>query len=120
LPGDSPAGGTPTGAPGDNESLEKLLEGLNLDFEAIDEKNDRYPLPSGTPGQPGSTPAENQTPVQGESAPAPGTTASPPADEPPAQRAAPPVQDSAPTESSGDSGATPQSENASADADQPE
>jgi hypothetical protein len=120
LPGDSPAGGGPTGTPGESESLEKLLEGLNIDFGAIDETNDRYPLPSGTPVQPESPPpAENQTPEQGEGAPATGQTA-PPADQPPAQSDAAPAQETTSANSSGDSSASSRTDDASADADQPE
>jgi hypothetical protein len=119
LPGDSPAGGT-TATPGEAESLEKLLEGLNLDFGAIDEKNDPYQLPSGAPGQPGSTPAETQTPEQGESTPVQGPAPVSPADPPPAQGDAPPAQESAPADSSGDSSTGSQTESANSDADQPE
>ncbi len=66
LPGET--GGVPAGTPADGESLEKLLEGLQLDFGAVDEKNDPYKLPEGTPAQPGSSPAE-QAPAQGETQP---------------------------------------------------
>lgn len=119
LPGDSPTGGMPTSTPGEGESLEKLLEGLNLDFGAIDEKNDRYQLP-GTPGEPASPPTQNQTPEQGEGAPAQGQAPASPANEPPAQSEAAPDQESAPIDSSGDNSTDSQTGNANADADQPE
>ena len=120
LPGDSPTGGTPTGTPGEGESLEKLLEGLNIDFGAIDEKNDRYQLPSAAPGEPASPPTQNQTPEQGESAPPQGQAPATPTDQPPAQSEAAPAEDPAPTESSGDNSTDSQTGNANADADQPE
>jgi hypothetical protein len=120
LPGDSPAGVTPTATPGESESLEKLLEGLNLDFGAIDETNDRYQLPNGTPGQPASPPAQNRMPEQGEGAPAQGQAPAPPANEPPSQSDAAPAQRSTSTDSSGDSSTGSQTDNANADADQPE
>jgi hypothetical protein len=117
LPSDAPAGGTPNGPPGESESLEKLLEGLNLDFGAIDEKNDRYQLPSTT--QPESTPAENQAPEQGASAEAeaqaPAATASE-STESPAQGEATPPHETTPADSTGASSTGSQTEDANPDA----
>jgi hypothetical protein len=89
LPGETPAGSAPAGTPAQDESLDKLLEGLNLDFGAVDEKNDPYKLPEGTPAQPGSPPSE-QPSAEGESQ----STA------PASQSEAPPAQEAAPTNNS--------------------
>ncbi len=97
-----PIGGAPTGAPADGESLEKLLEGLQLDFGAVDEKNDPYKLPEGTPAQPGSPPTE-QPPAQSETQPS----------SPPAQSQAPAQQEDAPADNS--SASQPESSNAAPD-----
>ena len=83
------------------ESLEKLLEGLQLDFGAVDEKNDPYKLPDSTPESP---PAE-QPPAQGETQPS----------SPPAQSEAPAQQEGAPADNSSAS----QIDNATSDSDQP-
>jgi predicted negative regulator of RcsB-dependent stress response len=99
LPGETP-GGAPAGTPADGESIEKLLEGLQLDLGEVDEKNDPYKLPEGTPAVPGSPPAE-QPPAQSETQPT----------SPPAQSETPPAQEAGTSEGTTDS----QTDNANAD-----
>jgi tetratricopeptide (TPR) repeat protein len=130
LPESSPGGGAPAGTPGEGESLEKLLEGLNLDFEAIDEKTDPYRLPSGAPGQPASPPAQTEPPAQGAETTPEGETAATPAEAEPAQgEASSPATEDAPTQgdpapaqepAAAESASDSESDSASADADQPE
>jgi hypothetical protein len=103
LPGGTPSGGAPAGTPAQDESLDKLLEGLQLDFGSVDEKNDPYKLPEGTPAQPGSPPAD-QPPSEGETQPS----------VPPAQGEAPPAQSTG--NSNNSSG--PQHENANSESNQ--
>jgi hypothetical protein len=109
LPSDSPEGGMPTSTPADGESIEELLQGLNLPTDAVDQKSDGSQLPSSAPGQPGTPPAENPTPEQGAAAPA---------DQPPPQGESAPAQATAPTDNPADNSSDSQTGNENAETQQ--
>jgi hypothetical protein len=110
LPGETPESGMPAGTAGDGESFEKLLEGLKLDFDAIDETTDRYQpgaAPQAQPQTPRTQP--ESTPAQPESTPSESDSTSAQGDRPTAQAPVAP-----------DTSSESESDNANAGADQPE
>ena len=72
----------PAGAPVDAESFDKLLEGLKLDFEAIDDPNNKPPGPGAPTTQPQSQTEQTPPPPLGETAPVEGGTPSQGANQP--------------------------------------